>query len=205
MQQRATDLVLQQAEVLCKEWSQEPEQWSEESLPSAGVEPETPSAPEPFLRVVPDEGGKYETCVPVLSLRAAAGNFGDIQSVEPDGWVQPKTARKLGRGMFVAQVVGKSMEPDVPDGSWCLFRAPVGGSRRGKTVLVQLRDAIDPETGERYTVKRYDSQKEVQEESWRHERIVLKPVNPEFEPIVLTGAEEGELEVVAELVEVLGV
>jgi hypothetical protein len=32
---------------------------------------------------------------------------------------------------------------------------------------------------------------------------MLKPVNPDFEPIVLTGADEGELEVVAELVEVL--
>jgi hypothetical protein len=32
----------------------------------------------------------------------------------------------------------------------------------------------------------------------------LKPINPDFQPIVLTGAEEGELQVVAELVEVLG-
>jgi hypothetical protein len=29
-------------------------------------------------------------------------------------------------------------------------------------------------------------------------------MNPDFQPIVLTGAEEGELQVVAELVEVLG-
>ena len=78
------------------------------------------------------------------------------------------------------------------------------GSRQGKVVVVQLRDAIDPETGERYTVKRYESQKEVKEDTWRHERITLNPINPVYEPIVLTGAEEGELEVVAELVEVLG-
>jgi hypothetical protein len=31
----------------------------------------------------------------------------------------------------------------------------------------------------------------------------LKPVNPDFEPIVLTSAEAGELQVIAELVEVL--
>ena len=35
-------------------------------------------------------------------------------------------------------------------------------------------------------------------------KITLKPVNPDFEPIVLTGADEGELQVIAELVEVLG-
>ena len=63
------------------------------------------------------------------------------------------------KGVFVAQVVGGSMEPAIPDGAWCLFRAPVAGTRQGKTVLVQLRDATDPETGQRYTVKRYKSEK----------------------------------------------
>jgi SOS-response transcriptional repressor LexA len=69
---------------------------------------------------------------------------------------------------------------------------------------VQLRDAADPESGERYTVKRYESEKAKHGDSWRHTRIILKPVNPDFEPIILTGADEGQLQVVAELVEVLG-
>jgi SOS-response transcriptional repressor LexA len=71
-------------------------------------------------------------------------------------------------------------------------------------VLVQLRDAIDPDSGERYTVKRYQSDKVTAGDSWRHTRIVLKPINPDFQPIELVGAEEGELQVVAEFVEVLG-
>ena len=104
--------------------------------------------------------------------------------------------------MFVAQVVGKSMEPTIPDGAYCLFAAPVEGTRQGKTVLVQLRDAADPETGQRYTVKRYESTKAKRGDSWRHARVTLKPV-PDFKPIVLTGAEEQQLQVVAELVEVL--
>ena len=86
-----------------------------------------------------------------------------------------------------------------------MFRAPVEGTRQGKTVLVQLRDAIDPETGERYTLKRYESKKVRDGDSWRHTEITLKPINPEFEPIVLTHADEGEVAVVAELVEVVGV
>ena len=105
--------------------------------------------------------------------------------------------------MFVAQVIGKSMEPAIPDGAWCLFRAPVEGTRQGKTVLVQLRDDTDPETGQRYTVKRYESEKATDGDSWRHAKITLKPVNSEFAPIVLTEADEGQLQVVAELVEVL--
>ena len=70
--------------------------------------------------------------------------------------------------MFVVQVVGKSMEPLIPDGSFCLFASPVTGSRQGKTVLVQLRDAADPETGERYTVKRYESKKAESGGAWLH-------------------------------------
>ena len=84
-----------------------------------------------------------------------------------------------------------------------MFRAPVEGTRQGKTVLVQLHDAIDPETGARYTLKRYESKKIQDGDSWQHAKITLKPTNPEFEPIVLTCADEGEVAVVAELVEVI--
>jgi SOS-response transcriptional repressor LexA len=156
--------------------------------------------------VEPKPAERYATCVPLVPLKAAAGAFSDPQHIEDDGfeWVAVESRLRLHKGMFVAQVVGKSMEPAIPDGAFCLFRAPVDGTREGKTVLVQLRDATDPETGQRYTVKRYESKKAASGDSWRHERITLKPVNPDFEPIVLTGRDEGELRVIAELVEVLG-
>ena len=96
------------------------------------------------------------------------------------------------------------LQPHRPRTPWCLFRAPVEGTRQGKTVLVQLRDATDLETGQRYTVKPYKSEKAQEGDSWRHEKITLEPLNPDFEPIVLTGADEGELRVIAELVDVLG-
>jgi type I restriction enzyme, R subunit len=160
----------------------------------------------PSLRVVqPKSGERYVTSVPLVPLKAAAGAFGDPRHLEENGWewVEVKTRHRLRPGMFVAQVVGKSMEPVITDGSYCLFRAPVEGSRQGKIVLVQLRDASDPETGERYTVKRYESEKAKKDDSWRHSKITLKPVNPDFEPIILTGAEEDQLQVIAEMVEVL--
>jgi SOS-response transcriptional repressor LexA len=106
--------------------------------------------------------------------------------------------------MFVAQVVGKSMAPAIPDGAWCLFRAPVEGTRQGKTVLVQLRDATDPESGERYTVKRYESRKAAKGDSWSHERIILKPINQAFRQIELTDPDDDSLRVVAEVIDVLG-
>ena len=155
--------------------------------------------------VEPKPAERYVACVPLVPLKAAAGAFGDSQHIEDDDfeWVAVESRHRLRPGMFVAQVVGKSMEPAIPDGAWCLFRAPVEGTRKGKTILVQLRDATDPETGQRYTVKRYESEKAAKGDSWRHERITLRSVNPDFEPIVLTGEDEGGLQVVAEVVEVL--
>ena len=161
----------------------------------------------PALRIVaaqPDE--RYVTCVPLVPLAIAAGEFGDPQNMAAEEhweWVEVDSTHRLRPGMFVAQIVGHSMEPTIPHRAYGLFRAPVEGTRQGKTVLVQLHDATDPETGARYTLKCYESKKVQDGDSWRHTEITLKPINPEFEPIVLASADEGEVAVVAELVEVL--
>ena len=155
--------------------------------------------------VEPAAKDRYVHCVPLVPLKAAAGTFSDPQYIENDNfdWVEVGSRHRLRKGMFVAQVVGKSMEPTIPDGAWCLFRSPVEGTRQAKIVLVQLRDATDPETNQRYTVKRYKSEKAYEGDTWRHEKITLDPLNQDFEPIILTNTDEGELQVIAELVEVL--
>ncbi|MCA9312501.1 MAG: helix-turn-helix transcriptional regulator, partial [Phycisphaerales bacterium] len=160
----------------------------------------------PFERISnPDASERFRSCVPLLSLEAAAGAFGSSQSVAFEEWVRPRTSRTLGAGMFVARVVGKSMEPRIPDGSYVLFKAPVTGSRGGRIVLVQLHDHADPETGGRYTVKRYESERVADEDgAWRHVRITLQPENPEFGAVVLTGDSDDHAAVIAELIEVLG-
>ena len=173
----------------------------------AGAEREAIGALPPTLRLVdPPAEHRYATCLPLVPLKAAAGAFSDIQRVEDDDfeWVTVESGRRLRRGMFVAQVVGQSMEPAIPDGAYCLFRAPVEGTRQGKIVLVQMRDDTDPESGQRYTVKRYRSEKVADGGSWHHSRISLNPINPDFEPIALTGTDDGQFQVVAEVVEVLG-
>jgi SOS-response transcriptional repressor LexA len=151
---------------------------------------------------------RYVTCLPLIPLRAAAGAFGDPQHIPDDSewsqWISIDIGRKLRRGMFVAQVVGKSMEPRIPDGSYCIFAAPVTGTRQGKIVLAQLLDALDPETGQRYTVKRYESEKTTAPDgTWRHITITLKPLNPDFPPITLTSDDEGVAGIVAEFVAVV--
>jgi len=151
---------------------------------------------------------RYVTCLPLIPLRAAAGAFGDPQHIPDDSewsqWISIDIGRKLRRGMFVAQVVGKSMEPRIPDGSFCIFAAPVTGTRQGKILLVQLLDETDPETGQRFTVKRYESEKATDRDgTWRHVQIRLKPLNPAFAEIVLTPEDEGNVGVIAEFVAAL--
>jgi len=160
----------------------------------------------PFRRLgrAPKREERYEIAVPLLTLKAAAGAFGEAQDIEFDEWVELPNPPQLQKGMFLAQVTGRSMEPEIPEGSYCLFRYVRAGSREGKVVLVQLHGHSDPESGGSYTVKRYHSEKERDEDgAWRHARIILTPANPEYEPIVLGPEDEGEVKVVAELVKVL--
>jgi len=172
------------------------------SAPLLRAPPAMPAVVQPAI------ADRYVTCLPLIPLRAAAGAFGDPQTIPDDSewttWVAVDIGRRLRRGMFVAQVVGRSMEPRIPDGSYCIFSAPVTGSRQGKIVLAQLLDALDPETGQRFTVKRYESEKTTSPDgTWRHVTVTLKPLNPEFAPITLTSDDEGLAGVVAEFVGVV--
>ena len=168
--------------------------------------------PEPLpgsLRLVePSAGERFVTCVPVVPLKVAAGAFSDAQDAF-DGdwrWVVLGGRTPAGPGLFVAQVVGESMNRRIPNGAWCVWRANPTGTRQGKVVLAQHRDIADPELGGRYTVKVYESEKVATDDGgWRHAVVRLKPdsSDPVFQPIVLEGLAEGELSIIAELVEVL--
>ncbi len=163
------------------------------------------SAP-PFRIVAdPPEEERYVTCVPLVPLKVAAGAFSESQHIVDDEWewAEVKATHRLRPGMFVAQVEGRSMEPRIRDGAWCLFASPVTGTRHGKTVLAKLHRDADPESGSNYTLKRYESEKVQSEEGWEHARITLKPENPEFEPLVFDQSPEDSFAVIAELVEVL--
>jgi phage repressor protein C with HTH and peptisase S24 domain len=124
---------------------------------------------------------EFRTHVPLYSLRAAAGSLGEDRPVEHSDWIEVEGERKLTEDMFAATVVGRSMEPRIADGSLCLFRRGVVGSRQGKLLLIEnFRES--PDGGGRYTVKRYRSEKKYGPDGeWEHERIVMEPLNPEFQ------------------------
>jgi len=141
----------------------------------------------------------FATHLPLYSLKAAATKFGEDREVEAEGWVKAPEKLRLTEDMFVARVVGRSMEPRIPDGSLCVFRAGVVGSRQGKLVLVERFGAA--ETSARYTIKKYTSTKQqTGDDEWQHSTVRLEPLNKEFEGFDL---KEGEARVIAEFIQVL--
>ena len=157
--------------------------------------------------LVPDEemaeNDKTEY-LPVYSIEAVATSFGEEQKL-PDviGWKKMKDREGSSKDYFIAKVVGRSMETTIPNSSWCLFRFERGGSRNGKIVLVESRLVSDPETYQKYTIKRYHSEKEYFEDgTWQHKKITLSPNNKEFDDIILENVSEEDFHVVAEFVKV---
>jgi phage repressor protein C with HTH and peptisase S24 domain len=141
---------------------------------------------------------EFVTHLPRYSLAVAAGKFLENREVTAEGWEEAPPELKITPEMFVARIAGRSMEPKIPDGSLCVFRYGVAGSRQGRLVLVER---VGAGSNDRYTVKRYRSEKRETEEGWSHARITLEPLNPEFESWALSAEED--FRVIAEFVRVL--
>lgn len=159
----------------------------------------------PFRRISPTADERFTTCVPLIPLRAAAGSWSEEQEALPElddpelEWIEWETTRDLTKEMFVARVSGRSMEPRIADGTYCLFRRVSLPSSPERPVLVRHSGATDAETGGQYSVKLYREEKAPD----GSKRIVLQPANTDFEPIVLSSTSSAEIRVIAEVVEVL--
>ncbi len=134
-----------------------------------------------YRKFVQSRVKRFETHLPLLSIRAAAGGFGRDMAAHAEGWVEVQVPgrRNLSDDLFLVRIEGRSMEPDIPDGSLCVFRSYYGGSRKGGIYLVQRIATMD-EGGE-VTIKRYESKKRQSESGWAHEAIEMRPENPEYD------------------------
>lgn len=149
----------------------------------------------------------FKNAVPVVALKLAAGMFSEAQSFDNDAvdWVE-LDGRRPEPGMFIAQVVGESMNRRIPNGSWCLFRANPQGSRVGKVVVAEHRSIDDPESGGSYTVKVYSSEKIHSVDGvWTHAKVELSPDSNDaaFKPLRFGPDSAGSVKIVAELIVVL--
>jgi hypothetical protein len=109
--------------------------------------------------------------------------------------------------MFVAQMVGHAMEPQIPDGAYCLFERQHderAHALQGRIVLAQHHDIYDPETGGNYTIRRYAQEQHSGTSRSRPTRSVrLLPLHPAYAPIILDNVPTGERHVIAIFLTVL--
>ncbi|MCL4842258.1 MAG: S24 family peptidase [Bryobacteraceae bacterium] len=124
----------------------------------------------------------FRTHLPLFELRATGGSFQTDLAVTPDArWLEVHVPgrRSLTEDYFCAYIEGRSMEPEIPDGSLCLFRFYKAGSRQGGVYLMQR--LATSEGGGEFTIKRYESRKrERADGTWEHESITMDALNPDF-------------------------
>jgi len=130
--------------------------------------------------------------IPIYSLRAACGRFEREELPTAEGWVDAS-----GHGFtpdpnkhFVIHSKGNSMLPEIKDGDLCVFEWYNAGSREGEIVLTQS-NSFDADYDGQYTIKKYHSEKTVDEEGWQHSKIQLIPLNPLYSIIEIT-PEDGD-------------
>lgn len=144
--------------------------------------------------------------IPLFDFYAAAGSFSDLQTSKDYTMIEvPEVYDK--EGYFACKVVGESMNRRIPNGSICIFKHPVVGSRTGKILLVEYYNRQDPDMKSHFTIKTYSSSKVISEDSWRHQRILLKPnsYDDSYEDIVISEEDvrENNFNVVGEFVSIL--
>lgn len=156
------------------------------------------------VEAIVNDNVKYVDFLPLYSLKAACGYFGEGEMVEESGWVRVDSLGRLNRNMFVVRASGTSMEPRIHDGDFCVFRANPAGSREGKIVLVQNHGDYDSDYGGSYTIKQYSSRKTYDDDGgWMHESISLLPLNHNYRPIILNEGNMEEFRVIGEFLGVI--
>jgi phage repressor protein C with HTH and peptisase S24 domain len=147
-----------------------------------------------YLKNVQSNVLQFRTHLPRYSLRAAAGKFLDNEEISQEDWIEAPEDLRLAPDMFVAHIQGRSMEPLIPDGSLCVFRHGVVGSRFGRLVLVEELGATG---NDRYAVKRY-----AREPGRLGQPVPLHSLNPEYPDWFLEPDAE-KYRILAEFVRVL--
>ena len=153
-------------------------------------------------RILPIEDvNPFKNSVPIYDFYAAAGEFSVVKTQEEINqfdWISVPENQNVDDNYFVCKIKGESMNRVIKNGSYCLFRRDTGGSRNGKIVLVEHYDIQDIDSGTRFTIKEYSSEKHTKQDGWRHNAIRLTPksFDEKYKDIILKNEQLEELKVV---------
>jgi SOS-response transcriptional repressor LexA len=143
--------------------------------------------------------------IPLYDFYAAAGTFSEMQSNKDYTFIEGSEKTRSNSDYFACKIIGESMNRVIPNGSICLFKKYLGGSRNGKIVLVENMDLHDHDFNSAFTIKTYSSEKVISEEGWEHISIILKPnsFDSSFKDIIINDENGKNMRVVGEFVSVL--
>jgi len=91
--------------------------------------------------------------IPATTLRAAGVALAAGKAIEAKAHVQLPGRRAAEKGAFLVRVVGSAMDPKLPDGSWCLFRAPAAKPAWGHVVLAAVNSG---DSGPTFVIRQID-------------------------------------------------
>lgn len=179
---------------------------SESLMPALEIQEEADTADIlPFKIITKMELSIDIEAVPLLDLDIAAGPFGAFQHIDEDTtqWIELPDGFKYSNDLFVAKVLGESMNKKIPNGAWCLFKANPVGTKQGKVVVAQLNGHLDSDSGGSYTIKLYSSSNTFDSDNELQQNITLSPASTDksYQPITVSNGDE--VLIVAELVAVI--
>ena len=120
----------------------------------------------------------YREYLPLYTLAAACGRFGEEQLVEDSAdWVRISGRLTRNENLYVVRAVGHSMEPRIHDGEYCVFEYRENEVPEDNAiVLAEHADVIDGETRGSYSIKKLV-----------HEggKVIFRPLNPDYDDIEL--------------------
>ena len=136
----------------------------------------------------PKKSAKYNSFIPVYSIRAACGAFNHDDSSEIEGWFNIEHfGIKAKQNYFIVHAEGSSMEPEIYDGDLCVFEY-TNMVENGETMLVESN-----QIGCQHVIK------VVQKHG---DSITLHSLNPEYSDFALT--EDDRPRITGRLISVLG-
>lgn len=156
----------------------------------------------PFREVPYSELRPYVNALPVVDLEQAARILGEGQTIDTEDaiWVEPPEYIRPMAGLFLAQVIGESMNRRIANGAWCLFRMGQARDSQGKVMLAKPQRLGSAKGGGAYTlgVCRYEPV------AGRAQAVALEPDSTlsSFPRVDLSDAPEG-FSLVAEMLTVV--
>ena len=156
------------------------------------------------IEITPDvpKTVRYKTHLPVYSLAAACGKFGEGRTdIEPQGWI-PVDRKGINETFFVTRAMGHSMEPKIKDGDYCILKLVSGGrySGDGRAFLFQYQGKVDPDTRGTFTIKGYRSHKGP---DGQNTYVELIPLNKDYPALRFEESDSSNLSFIAEFVAVI--